>query len=221
MFELIYPDDIAPEIPAPDVSTASERSGAGTALSGLVRTDAGNRSTPGMASDRVRREMFPVILPNGEVIGRASRQYCHSGANPLHPVVHLHILDRYGRLFLQKRSSRKDIQPGKWDTAVGGHVDYGESILEALFRESSEELGFRDYNPVWICSYEFTSSIEKEMVNVFAAVGNFTLVPDHDEVDEIRPWSMDEISENLGKSVFTPNFEGEFLRIKDMLSSLL
>lgn len=198
MFELIYPDDIAPEIPAPDVSTASARSAASAGI--------------------VRREMFPVILSNGEVIGRASRQYCHSGAKPLHPVVHLHILDRYGRLFLQKRSAKKDIQSGKWDTAVGGHVDYGESILEALFRESSEELGFKEYNPVWICSYEFESSIEKEMVNVFAAVGNFTLSPDHDEV---RPWSMDEISENLGKSVFTPNFEGEFLRIKDRLSSLL
>ncbi len=201
MFELIYPDDIAPEIPAPDVSTASARSSASAGI--------------------VRREMFPVILSNGEVIGRASRQYCHSGAKPLHPVVHLHILDRYGRLFLQKRSAKKDIQSGKWDTAVGGHVDYGESILEALFRESSEELGFKEYNPVWICSYEFESSIEKEMVNVFAAVGNFTLSPDHDEVDEVRPWSMDEISENLGKSVFTPNFEGEFLRIKDRLSSLL
>lgn len=201
MFELIYPDDIAPEIPVPDVSTASERSAA-------------NAGT-------VHREMFPVILPNGEVTGRASRQYCHSGAKPLHPVVHLHILDRYGRLFLQKRSANKDIQPGKWDTAVGGHVDYGESILEALFRESSEELGFKEYNPVWICSYEFESSIEKEMVNVFAAVGNFVLSPDHEEVDEVRPWTMDEISENLGKSVFTPNFEGEFLRIRDRLSSLL
>lgn len=201
MFELIYPDDIAPEIPAPDVSTASERSAANAGI--------------------VRREMFPVILPNGEVIARASRQYCHSGAKPLHPVVHLHILDRYGSLFLQKRSANKDIQPGKWDTAVGGHVDYGESILEALFRESSEELGFKEYNPVWICSYGFESSIEKEMVNVFAAVGNFALAPDHDEVDEVRPWTMDEISENLGKSVFTPNFEGEFLRIRDRLSSLL
>jgi isopentenyldiphosphate isomerase len=31
-------------------------------------------------------------------------------------------------LYLQKRSETKDIQPGKWDTAVGGHVDYGETI---------------------------------------------------------------------------------------------
>lgn len=200
MFELIYPAETAPEIPAPDVSTAETR------LSGQI---------PG------RREFFPVILPNGMVVGRAVRTYCHSGAKPLHPVVHLHIIDRYGRLYLQKRSKKKDIQPGRWDTAVGGHVDYGESITEALFREASEELGLREFNPVWLCSYEFESDIEKEMVNVFAAVGSYSLSPDKDEVDEIKGWSSDEIIENFGKSLFTPNFEGEYQRIKDRLYALL
>ena len=115
----------------------------------------------------------------------------------------------------------KDIQPGKWDTAVGGHVDYGESILEALFREASEELGFRKFNPVYLQSYVFESEIEREMVNVFAAVGNFSLEPDRDEVDYGRYWSMKEIEENFGKSVFTPNFEQEFTRIGRSLAALL
>ena len=44
----------------------------------------------------------------------------------LHPVVHLHVMREGGFLYLQKRAMDKDIQPGKWDTAVGGHVDFGE-----------------------------------------------------------------------------------------------
>ena len=166
-------------------------------------------------------EWFPVVEPTGIVTGRASRAYCHSGAKVLHPVVHLHIIDRFGRLYLQKRSMRKDIQPGRWDTAVGGHLDYGESITEALYREASEELGITGFNPVFLRSYIFESEVEKEMVNVFAAVGSFSPVPDLDEVEEGRWWGFKELEENFGKSVFTPNFEKEFAMIGDSLLALL
>lgn len=195
MLELIYPEEVAPVLPPLSVW---------------------NRDV-----DMRGVEWFPVVEPSGLVTGRASRKYCHGGAKPLHPVVHLHIMDRSGRLYLQKRSMDKDIQPGKWDTAVGGHVDYGESIIEALYREASEELGFSEFNPVHIISYVFESAVEKELVNVFAAVGSFTLVPDKDEVSEGRYWDMKEIGENFGKSVFTPNFEQEFARIRASLEAML
>ena len=116
---------------------------------------------------------------------------------------------------------RKRIQPGKWDTAVGGHVSYGESITEALFRESSEELGLSEFNPIYIETYLFESEIEKEMVNIFAAVGSYELIPDRDEVDEGRWWPVDEIDENLGKGLFTPNFESEYKMIRSSLLALL
>ena len=83
-------------------------------------------------------EFFPVLNANGEVIGKATRKECHSGSMLLHPVVHLHILRQKEYIYLQKRSLNKDIQPGKWDTAVGGHVDYGETIDDALHREARE-----------------------------------------------------------------------------------
>ncbi|MCI2060663.1 MAG: hypothetical protein LKJ87_07415, partial [Bacteroidales bacterium] len=63
-------------------------------------------------------EMLPVIKENGVVYAQASRKYCHSGSMLLHPVVHLHILNRYDQLYLQKRSMKKDLLPGYWDTAV-------------------------------------------------------------------------------------------------------
>ena len=167
------------------------------------------------------KEFFPVIEPSGLVIGTATRSYCHSGAKLLHPVVHLQIIDRYGHMYLQKRSMKKDIQPGKWDTAVGGHVDFGETIMEALFRESSEELKFTEYNPIHVISYEFESEIEREFVSVFAAIGSFELQPDLDEVDEGRWWSLDEIDAHLGEGLFTPNFESEYQKIKKSLLALL
>ena len=166
-------------------------------------------------------EMLPVVDPSGIVIGQASRAWCHGGAKPLHPVVHLHILNRDCELYLQKRSMNKDLLPGYWDTAVGGHVGYGESIIEALFREAGEELGFYDFNPVHLTTYVFESDVERELVNVFAAVGNFELHPDRDEVSEGRFWSFRDIDGHIGHSVFTPNFEQEFGKVRHTLESLL
>ena len=196
MIDLVYPYDLAPVVPPP---TAADPS----------------------AERQVGGEWFPVVEPSGLVVGRAARQYCHSGAKPLHPVIHIHIIDRMSRIYLQKRSMRKDIQPGKWDTAVGGHVAYGESIVEAVYREASEELGLREFNPIYLETYEFESSIEREMVNVFAAVGSYELHPDLDEVDEGRWWDLADIDASIGKGVFTPNFESEFTMIRSSLLALL
>lgn len=193
--ELIYPYDTAPMVPLPTAETSQNRP--------------------------VVSEWFPVVDANGFVVGRSTREYCHSGAKPLHPVIHIHIIDRFGRIYLQKRSMKKDIQPGKWDTAVGGHVSYGEMILEAVYREASEELGLTSFNPVYLKSYEFESEVERELVNIFAAVGNFELHPDLDEVDEGRWWDVKDIDSSIGKGVFTPNFESEFQMIRSQLLALL
>ncbi len=163
-------------------------------------------------------ELFPLVDEEGNVIGKATRKFCHGGTKPLHPVIHLHIFNSDGELYLQKRSMKKDIQPGKWDTAVGGHIDYGEEVETALRREAREELGITDFKPQLITKYVFESSIERELINCYRTIYNGKISPDHDEVDEGRFWSNTEIIENIGKGIFTPNFESEFLKIKDIVS---
>ena len=107
----------------------------------------------------------------------------------------------------------KDIQPGKWDTAVGGHIDYGETVEEALRREVREELGITAFTPQFITRYVFESAIEKELVNTFRTIYNGEIKPDTEELDGGRFWSLKEIKSKLGENMFTPNFEQEFKRL--------
>ena len=168
-----------------------------------------------------RAEVVPVVEPSGIVTGRTLRSVCHDGSRILHPVVHLHVIDRAGRIYLQKRSASKDLYTGYWDTAVGGHVGYGETLLEALFREAAEELGLVDFNPVSIDSYIYSAADEQELVSVYATVTDRTITPDNEEVVDGRFWKTPDVEAAIGKGWLTPQFEQEFVRLKDKLLALL
>jgi isopentenyldiphosphate isomerase len=159
-------------------------------------------------------EWFPLVDEDGNTIGKELRSICHDGKSMLlHPVVHLHLFNTRGELYLQKRSMNKDIQPGKWDTSVGGHVDPGETPLEALFRESGEELGLKNFTPEFLGKYIWQSSVERELVNSYSTVSD--QIPDinPEEIEAGKYWSLKEIEINLGKEIFTPNFEHEFRKM--------
>ncbi len=168
-----------------------------------------------MKSDN-RAEVFPIVDIAGNTIGKATRGECHGGCKYLHPVVHLHLLNSAGEIYLQQRPLWKEIQPGKWDTAVGGHVGYGESIDDALLREVREEIGITDFTPSLLMRYQFESERERELVFVYKAVYNGEVSPS-EELDGGRFWTIAEVEEAMGKGVLTPNFEQEYLMIKDML----
>ena len=157
-------------------------------------------------------EMFPVVDEEGNIIDAASRGECHGGSMKLHPVVHLHVFNSDGDIYLQKRPQWKDIQPGMWDTAVGGHVALGESAEMALKREVAEEIGITDFTPEKLVHYVFESERERELVFVFKTVYDGEITPS-EELDGGRFWKLSEIKENLGKGVFTPNFESEAVKV--------
>jgi isopentenyldiphosphate isomerase len=159
-----------------------------------------------------KNELFPIVNADGKVIGSITRGEAHNGSKVLHPVVHLHLFNTKGELYLQRRPAWKDVQPGKWDTACGGHIDYGETPITALKREVSEELGVIGFSPKLIDKYVYDSLTEKELVYVNTATYDGEVHPSISELDGGRFWTRKEIEENMGKDVFTPNFESEYRR---------
>ncbi len=157
-------------------------------------------------------EILPIVDENGNIIGRTERGIAHSGTKILHPVVHLHVFSPEGHIYLQKRPCWKDVQPGKWDTAVGGHIDYGESVDTALKREVREELGFTPACLESLGHYVFESNIEKELIYVYKTIYAGVIRPSNTELGGGRFWTNEEIIANIGKNIFTQNFEHEFVK---------
>jgi len=155
-------------------------------------------------------EWFDIVDADGRVQGRAPRYLCHSGPGRMHPVVHLHVVNAANQIFLQQRALQKEIQPGKWDTAVGGHLHSGETVEAGLRREAIEELSLRDFKVQFLGKYVWETEVETELV--FSFIARMERVPriNPEEIAAGKFWKIRKIKENLGKGVFTPNFEYEF-----------
>jgi isopentenyldiphosphate isomerase/intracellular septation protein A len=165
-------------------------------------------------------EWLPLVNNEGGIIGKAPRSVCHRGEKLLHPVVHLHVFNNQKHVYLQKRPLNKLVQPGKWDTAVGGHISAGETLETALKREAWEEIGLKEFSARLVKTYRWDSSLESELVYVFVSHDYKGIQLHSEEVEEGQFWTLKQIASNIGQGIFTPNFEYEFQLLKRELFSI-
>jgi len=85
-------------------------------------------------------EMMDVVNEDDEVVGTASKQEIYEKLLP-HRIAHILIFNDRGEMAIQKSSVHKKYCPLHWGTAVGGHVQAGESVEQAALREFKEEIG--------------------------------------------------------------------------------
>ena len=163
-----------------------------------------------------KEEWVPLVDEKGQVTGQAPRSQVHNGSKLLHPVIHLHVINSKGELLLQKRPLHKMIQPGKWDTAVGGHISAGETLEQALQKEASEEIGLKNFSARLRQVYKWESELEAELVYMFTTNDTQNIGIQSDEVEELRFWTRKQVEINLGKDVFTPNLEMEIQLLKEL-----
>ncbi|MGD9873765.1 MAG: NUDIX domain-containing protein [Kiritimatiellia bacterium] len=157
-------------------------------------------------------EIFPLVDETGKEIGRAKRSECHGNPKLMHPVVHVIVRNSMGNIFLQRRNIHRDVQPGKWDTSVGGHMQPGEKPEDAARREMREELGVTTNNVRPAYRYIWRSEIETELVHTFVAEHEGPFILQTEEIDDGRFWTKGEITGAIGSGILTPNFEAEFER---------
>lgn len=159
-------------------------------------------------------EMFDIVDEHDCVIGTAPRSRCHGDPSLVHRTAHVIVFHPDGeRILLQLRTKTKDIQPGKWDTAVGGHLDHGEDYETAARREMSEELGLDPGLPLrFLFHSKIRNTVESENVGVFSLVSAGPFVFQRSEIDEVRFFTRRELEEH--KTVCTPNLLVELDELK-------
>ncbi|MFW5880389.1 MAG: NUDIX hydrolase [Spirochaetota bacterium] len=159
-------------------------------------------------------EILDIVNEADEVIGRASRADVHGNPALIHRVAHVLVFTSEGELFLQRRSPTKDVQPNKWDTSVGGHVDAGETYEDAARREMGEELGIVGVPVEPLYRYLHRNEYESEMVATFRVTWDGPVIVNPSEISEGRFWTLSEIHAEES-SIFTPNFLDELTRYRD------
>jgi isopentenyldiphosphate isomerase len=128
-------------------------------------------------------DIFDVVNERDEVIDARPRSYVHANGL-LHRAVHVLVFNSRGEIFLQKRSMKKDRQPGVWDSSCSGHVDSGEIYDATAVRELGEELGLKiNAPPKRLFKVDACAETDAEFVWVYQceSEGPFALHPDEIE----------------------------------------
>lgn len=144
----------------------------------------------------VNEEIFDVVNERDEVIGQQPRSEVHR-LGLMHRAVHVLVFNAAGQVFLQKRSLKKDRQPGLWDSSASGHVDSGEDYDACAARELREEIGLQlTAAPKRLFKLAACPETDQEHVWVYQceAEGPFRLHPDEIEcggwfaAEEVTRW---------------------------------
>ena len=84
-----------------------------------------------------------MLTPDGRTTGVSKPKPDVHRDGDWHRAAHIWIIGNDGRFLIQRRSLRKENNPGLWDVSAAGHLSAGESAIDAAVRETFEELGLR------------------------------------------------------------------------------
>ena len=151
-------------------------------------------------------EMLDVLDNNGNKTGiQKSKNECYKEGYWFRSV-HIWIVNDKKEILLQKRSPKKSTFPNMWAVSVSGHVQSGESSLDAVIREIKEELNLSITEEQ--CKYLFT--IKRE--NIFENCINRVF----DDV-YVLPLNIDVKHTRLQKSELCEIKYFDYKELKEML----
>ena len=84
----------------------------------------------------MKEEFIEVYSPEGNKTGQKKSKSEIHRKGLFHSTVHIWIFTEEGNILIQKRSKKKELNPGVWDVSVAGHIKFNENIKKAAKRET-------------------------------------------------------------------------------------
>ena len=149
-------------------------------------------------------EIVQIVDRQNRIAGEAPRAEMRA-RGLIHRACYILVFDDRERLFIQQRTTTKDIYPGYWDVAAGGVVLAGETYEESAARELEEELGVTVSPLVHLFDNFYERDDNKVWGRIFRCRhdGPFTLQAE--EVADGRFASLEEVFLLSRKQPFTPD----------------
>lgn len=181
-------------------------------------------------------EYIDIVDASGKSTGKTALKSEAHKNGWYHNTIHLWLYTKNGEILLQQRSHKKVIHPLLWDVSAAGHVDAGETFLDAAIRETKEELGLnlehKDLTKIGVelheTSYCNGAIQDNEFHHVYIAelkvdLGN--LIPQEDEVEAIKLVDFKSFEKLLLNSEsnlhFIPTNKTYYLSVLNVIKDLL
>jgi isopentenyldiphosphate isomerase len=165
------------------------------------------------------KELFYVVDDDDNILGSATREACHR-KGLVHRSIQVLVLDSRNKVLVQKRSVGKDLDAGKWDIGIGGHVKYGESSDESALRELLEEAGIVE-DLTYVCTIKHRTKKDKENMKVFYCKTDKQIAPNEQEVSEWKFVPLQQLGGMLKEKEFTAWAPKNYATVVDLFCSKL
>lgn len=147
-------------------------------------------------------QLIAIVDKDDNLIGEEEKEKCHSGTGILHRAFLSMVFLGSGQLVLARRSAQKKLWPGYWDGTVASHLAISESYEQASQRRLAEEAGLLNLEPKYLFKFHYEVpyrdiGIEREIcaVTVVNGIELAHVIPNSEEISEIKPVSLSELLE--------------------------
>ncbi|MCS6926312.1 MAG: NUDIX hydrolase YfcD [Candidatus Binatia bacterium] len=149
-------------------------------------------------------EIVTIVDADNRVVGTATRGQMRAQNLP-HRSTYILVFTPRGELYVQKRTTTKDVFPGYYDPVAGGVVLAGESYEEAALRELAEEMGIRQTPLTWLFDFYFANEHTRVWGGTFSCVYEGPLVLQAEEVESVTLMTPEEVLRRAEAEPFTPD----------------